>query len=57
MFVMDRCHVVTEVGVEFLNIYCLDGETGSSVSIVSGYGLDDPAIKVRSPTEAKEFFL
>jgi hypothetical protein len=30
---------------------------GSSVSIVSGYGLDDRAIEVRSPAEAKEFFL
>jgi hypothetical protein len=29
---------------------------GSSVSIVSGYGLDDRAIEVRSPAEAKGFF-
>jgi hypothetical protein len=28
---------------------------GSSVSIVSGYGLDDRAIEVRSLTEAKDF--
>jgi hypothetical protein len=28
---------------------------GSSVSIVSGYGLDDRAIEVRSPTGAKDF--
>jgi hypothetical protein len=34
----------------------LGGEPGSSVSIVSGYGLDDRAIKVRSPAEAKGFF-
>jgi hypothetical protein len=33
------------------------GEQGSSVSIVSGYGLDDPWIQVRSPAGAKEFFL
>jgi hypothetical protein len=32
-------------------------EPGSSVSIVSGYGLDDRAIKVRYPAEAKGFFL
>jgi hypothetical protein len=32
-------------------------EPGSSVSIVSGYGLDDRAIKVQSPAEAKGFFL
>jgi hypothetical protein len=30
---------------------------GSSVSTVSGYGLDDRAIEVRSPAEAKGFFL
>jgi hypothetical protein len=33
--------------------YC---EPGSSVSTVSGYGLDDRAIEVRSPAEAKGFF-
>jgi hypothetical protein len=32
-------------------------EPGSSVSIVSVYGLDDRAIEVRSQAEAKEFFL
>jgi hypothetical protein len=32
-------------------------EPGSSVSIVSGYGLDYRAIEVRSPAEAKGFFL
>jgi hypothetical protein len=31
-------------------------EPGSSVNIVSGYGLDDRAIEVRSPAEAKGFF-
>jgi hypothetical protein len=35
-----------------LNVTC---ESGSSVSIVSGYGLDDRAIKARSPAEAKDF--
>jgi hypothetical protein len=30
-------------------------ELGSSVSLVSGYGLDDRAIGVRSPSEAKDF--
>jgi hypothetical protein len=30
-------------------------QLGSSVSIVSGYGVDDRMIKVRSPTEAKDF--
>jgi hypothetical protein len=32
-------------------------EPGSSDSIVSGYGLDDRAIEVRTPAEAKGFFL
>jgi hypothetical protein len=32
-------------------------EPGSSVSLMSGYGLDDRAIKVRSPAKAKGFFL
>jgi hypothetical protein len=31
------------------------GEPGSSVSIVSHYGLDDRAIEVRSPAEIKDF--
>jgi hypothetical protein len=30
-------------------------ELGSSVSIVSGYGLDDREIEFRSPAEAKDF--
>jgi hypothetical protein len=33
------------------------GGPGSSVSIVCGYGLDERAIEVRSPAEAKGFFL
>jgi hypothetical protein len=32
-------------------------ESGSSVSIVSGYGLDNRAIEVRSPAQEKGFFL
>jgi hypothetical protein len=31
------------------------GEAGSSVSVVSDYGLDDRAIGVQSPAEAKDF--
>jgi hypothetical protein len=34
-----------------------DMSRGSAVSIVSGHGLDDRAIEVRSTAEAKEFFL
>jgi hypothetical protein len=37
-------------------VYCkLMCEPGSSVSIVSGYGLDDRTIEVRSRAEAKDF--
>jgi hypothetical protein len=32
-------------------------EPSSSVSIVSGYGLDDRAIEIRSPAGAKGLFL
>jgi hypothetical protein len=39
-----------------LYLQCV-GEPGSSVSIVSGYGLDYREIEVRSPAEAKGFFL
>jgi hypothetical protein len=33
------------------------GKPGSSVSIVSGYGLDDQIIEVRSPAQVKGIFL
>jgi hypothetical protein len=49
-----------EVGVRSTVIYWslgINREQGSSVSIVPGYGLDDRAIEVRSPAEAKGFFL
>jgi hypothetical protein len=32
------------------------GESGSSVNVVSGYGLDDRAIDVLFPAKAKGFF-
>jgi hypothetical protein len=32
-----------------------ESETDSSVSIVSGYGMEDRAIGVRSPAEASDF--
>jgi hypothetical protein len=40
--------------IESLTYFC---EPGSSVSTASGYGMDDRAIEVRSPAEAKGFFL
>jgi hypothetical protein len=39
-----------------LSLY-VSGEPGSSASVVSGHGLDDRAIEVRFPAEAKGFFL
>jgi hypothetical protein len=36
-------------------LVCSVCEPGSSVSIVSGYGLDDRAIDVQSPAEARDF--
>jgi hypothetical protein len=40
-----------------LYIYIHKGSRGSSVSVVSGYGLGDRAIEVGSSAEAKGFFL
>jgi hypothetical protein len=48
-------------GIDILYIYIyiiyiyIFGKPGSSVSIVSGFGLNDRAIEVQSPTEAKDF--
>jgi hypothetical protein len=39
----------------FSLVIAMEGSRGSSVSIVSDYGLDDRAIGVRSPAGAKEF--
>jgi hypothetical protein len=39
----------------FFVVYFVVGSRGSSGSIVSGYGLDDRAIGVRSPAGAKDF--
>jgi hypothetical protein len=45
----------------FVTVCCIRftqlSKPGSSGSIVSGYWLDDLAIKVRSPAEAEGFFL
>jgi hypothetical protein len=38
-------------------LYILTCEPVSSVSIVSGYWLDDREIEFRSPADAKELFL
>jgi hypothetical protein len=34
----------------------INGEPGTSVSIVSDYGLDERAIEFRPPAGAKDFF-
>jgi hypothetical protein len=43
--------------VKIIMIITLKREPGSSVCIVSDYGLDDRAIEVRSPAEEIGFFL
>jgi hypothetical protein len=40
-----------EIGFILMSMLCKIGSRGSSVSIVSGYGLDDRAIVVRSPAK------
>jgi hypothetical protein len=47
----------TQAFIEFRRNNTWGGKPGSSVSILSGYGLDDRAIEVRSPAEANGFFL
>jgi hypothetical protein len=42
--------------VDILKIYHFKSSRRSSVCIVSGYGLDDWAIQVRSPADAEDFF-
>jgi hypothetical protein len=42
---------------DLITITALGGEPGASVSIVSGYWLDDRAIEFRSPTGANGFLL
>jgi hypothetical protein len=39
----------------FSRVFTRNNDPGSSVSIVSGYELDDRAIEVRSPAGAKDF--
>jgi hypothetical protein len=48
-----KCCIGNILGKQLL----VRGELGSSVNIVSGYGLNDRAIDVRSPADAKGFFL
>jgi hypothetical protein len=43
------CDLLIKVAIGRIN------EPGSSVSVVSGYGLEDRAIEVRSPAGAKDF--
>jgi hypothetical protein len=45
-----HCVIMRRTGTRILPV-----EPGSSVSIVSGYSLDDRQIEVRSPAEAKNF--
>jgi hypothetical protein len=45
----------TNLFIVYLTTLLVAQEPGSSVSIVSDYGLDDRAIGVRSPAGAKDF--
>jgi hypothetical protein len=47
----------TKCNVEYFKLGMVNGDPGSPVSIVFGYGLDYRAIDIRSPAEAKGFFL
>jgi hypothetical protein len=51
-----RCLQLNTLQIKLTLATAEDGETGSSVGIVSEYGLDDWAIEIRSPAEAKGFF-
>jgi hypothetical protein len=52
-FIFDiRC-----VDISYCDYQSFSWEPGTSVGTVSGYGLDDQAIEVRSLAEAKGFFL
>jgi hypothetical protein len=48
--------MVGSAALEICESRLLAGSRGSSVSIVSGYGLDG-TIEVRSPADSKRFFL
>jgi hypothetical protein len=48
---------LVSLNVNYITLPRLQVSLGSSVSIVSGYGLEDRAIEVRSPAGAKRFFL
>jgi hypothetical protein len=47
----------TELVTPNIVISACNCEPGSSVNTVSDYGLDDRAIEVRSPSEARGLFL
>jgi hypothetical protein len=51
------CECGDEPSVSSATLFRTVTVAGSSVDIVSGYGLDDQAIRVRSPSEARGFFL
>jgi hypothetical protein len=49
--------MLNAVSVSYFSSDITSNEPGSSVSIVSGYGLDDRVIDVRSLAQAGGFFL
>jgi hypothetical protein len=48
-----RCAIALTTQHDIMFSVLRGGSQGNSVSIVSDYGLDDQAFKVRSPAEAK----
>jgi hypothetical protein len=53
--VLPTNHLTMLSSINYFCMYPYCWEPGTSISIVSGYGLDDRAIQVRSPAETKDF--
>jgi hypothetical protein len=53
----NKIKILSRLAVVLIFSRFFERDLGSSVSIVSDYGLDDRVIEVRSPAEAKEFLL
>jgi hypothetical protein len=54
---MSFIYFIFHTGTKYIEGKVIASEPGSSVSIVSGYELNDRAVEVRSPAEGKGFFL
>jgi hypothetical protein len=56
-FFVFKFSTVILLHVQYCSYSYMGGSRGSSVNILCDYGLDDQAIVVRSPADAKGFFL